>query len=93
MQQIGLVKPVVLNESLGPQPVYARIPAVVLYAQTEGVEVTGAPASPRPGPLVVDLHRPRIMGAVESPANHTAECCHPVKVALLFVSQIDSDPV
>ena len=81
-----------LHETLGSQPVYARIPAVVLYAQAEGVEMAGAPASPRPGPFVMNFDRGRIMGTVESSANHTSECSHPAEVALLFVSQIDSDP-
>jgi len=65
----------------------------VLYAQTEGVEVIGTPASPGAGPFMMDLHRPRIVGSVKPAAHHTAERCHPAEVALLFVSQIDSDPV
>jgi hypothetical protein len=84
LQQISLIEPVVFYEPLGSQPVYARIPSVVLYAQTERIEVTGAPASPRAGPFVVYLYRPRIMGAVEPAAHHTTEGCHPVQVALLL---------
>jgi len=56
----------------------------VLYAQTKGVEVTGAPSSPRPGPFVMDLYRPRIVGPVEPAADHAAKGCHPTKVASLF---------
>ena len=64
---------------------YAAVAAVVLYAQTECVEVAGTPPSPRPGSFVMDLHRPRIMRAVEPTADHTAERSHPAQVALLLI--------
>jgi len=52
--------------------VYARIPAVVLYAQTESIEVTGTPSSPGLGPFVMDFNGTGVMGTVEPAANHTA---------------------
>jgi hypothetical protein len=72
-----------LNESLRSQPVYARIPAMVLYAQTERIEVASAPSSPGAGPFMMDFYEPRIMWTVEPAAHHTAECCHPAKVLTL----------
>jgi len=72
-----------LREALSTEAVQARFAAVVLRAQGNSVKVAGAPASPRPSPLVMDLsRRPRVAhpGAHEAP-----QFGHPVQVLTLFV--------